>query len=628
MSKEEQDKIPQIEKMRHTASHVLAQAVLKLYPDTKVGIGPAIENGFYYDFQFVKPITEEDLPKIEDEMRKIIKKDLPLIQSFHPREAFIERFQELDQKYKLDLIADIPDKKLSLFTTGNDEFLDLCRGPHIESTGGIGAIKLLSIAGAYWRGDEHNDMLTRIYGTAFNTQEELDTYLEHLEQAKLRDHRKLGPQLELFMFSELVGPGLPLILPKGKIIKDIIEDYVTKKKKQYGHQFVWTPHIAKSDLYVKSKHWQKYDAMMPPLEIEGVQYTMKPMNCPHHFQIYNNKPHSYRDLPLRIAENATVYRYEKSGEINGLLRVRSLTQDDSHWFITKDQIAEEIANSLSLMEEIYNDFGLTDYSAEISIRDPQDPDKYLGDPKVWDKAEKQLEKVAKDKDIEYIVSEGEAAFYGPKIDLKAKDTLGRTWQLMTVQLDFNQPDNFDMVFTNSKGKEEKVVVLHIAILGSFERFLAILIENYGGAFPLWLSPEQVRVVPISAEHHMEYANEVNDKLVALGIRSSIDDRNERLQYRIRDAEINKTPYVLVVGNKEAETGTVAVRSRGKGDQGLFKVEEFIDNIQEEILNKGHVNEYVEKVNVVENDNTDNESNSQSKKEEKSLNKAHKINNNS
>ncbi|GAB4157754.1 MAG: threonine--tRNA ligase [Candidatus Dojkabacteria bacterium] len=586
-AKKDISNVPEIEKMRHTASHVLAQAILKLYPDTKLGIGPAIENGFYYDFEFSEPITEEDLPKIEKEMQKIVDANLPLEQVKIKRDAVIERYEGLEQEYKLDLLNDIPDKEVSFYITGQDQFIDMCRGPHIDSTGGIGAFKLLSIAGAYWRGDEKRPMLTRIYGTAFNTKEELDSHLHKLEEAKKRDHRKLGPQLELFMFSDLVGPGLPLLLPKGQIIRAELEDYLIEKKKAYGHQFVWTPHIAKSELYMKSKDWQKYDAMMPPLKIEDSEYTLKPMNCPHHFQIYLSKTRSYRDLPLRLAENATVYRYEKSGEINGLLRVRALTQDDSHWFVAPDQIAAEIETALNLMEEVYNDMGLNDYSAEISIRDPKEPEKYLGDAKIWDQAEAQLEEVIKAKKIKYHVSEGEAAFYGPKIDLKAHDTLGRTWQLMTIQLDFNQPDNFDLTFTDQDGKEKKVAVLHIAILGSIERFLAILIENYGGAFPTWLSPEQVRVLPIS-DKHFDYANEINQKMVDNGIRSMVDDRSERLQYKIRDAEVNKVPYILVVGDKEAETHTVAVRVRGMNNQGLQKADDFIQYLIDEIMTRGKV----------------------------------------
>jgi len=616
--------ISELEKMRHTAAHVLAQAVIELYPDTKVGIGPAIENGFYYDFEFSTPITEEDLPKIEKKMKHIIKQNLPLVQTMHKREEMLEKFQKENQKYKVDLVNGIEDKELSQFTTGDDKFIDLCRGPHVASTGKIGVIKLLSIAGAYWRGDEKKTMLTRIYGTAFETREELDTYVKNLEEAKKRDHRKIGKQQKLFMFSDLVGAGFPMLLPKGKILRDLIEDYTTKKKKEYGHKFVWTPHLAKSDLYIKSKHWQKYDAMMPPLEIEGSEYTLKPMNCPHHFEIYNNEQHSYKDLPLRIAENATVYRFEKSGELNGLLRVRSVTQDDSHWFIRHDQIGDEIATALNLMAEMYEDFGFNEYSAEISVRDSKKLDKYLGDPKAWTTAEKYLEKATKDKKIEYIICEGEAAFYGPKIDLKAKDTIGRTWQLMTIQLDFNQPDNFDMTYIDKKGKKQKVAVLHIAILGSYERFLGILIENYAGAFPLWLSPEQIRVIPISSEHHLEYAQKVNAQLEAAGLRTSVDERNERLQYRIRDAEVNKIPYVLVVGDKETETETVAVRKRGSGDQGLFKVAEITDLLLEEVDNKGKVNsKEAEKVNT--DLNVDQPTQGKVNLDEKiEINKAHKI----
>ncbi|HVX93038.1 MAG TPA: threonine--tRNA ligase [Candidatus Dojkabacteria bacterium] len=578
------DAVPQVEKMRHTASHVLAQAVLKFYPDTKLGIGPAIDNGFYYDFEFKDPISEEDLEKIEKEMKRIIKADLPMKQEFVSREEAFAYFKEKGQPYKAELLEDIPDEQVSFYVTGDNEFRDMCRGPHVESTGKIGAIKLQSIAGAYWRGDEKKPMLSRIYGLAFETQEELDKHLEMLEEAKKRDHRKLGPQLELFMFSDLVGPALPILLPKGAIIRRELERYIIAKKEHYGHKFVNTPHIGKSDLYIKSKHWQKYDAMMPPLNIDGVEYTLKPMNCPHHFEIYRNSAKSYRDLPLRIAENATVYRYEKSGETNGLLRVRALTQDDSHWFVRYDQIEAEIERALQLMKEIYEDMGLSNYKAEISIRDLENTDKYIGDPKVWENAEKTLEAVATKFGIENKVVEGEAAFYGPKIDLRAVDSLNREWQLMTIQLDFNQPDNFDLVYTDKDGTEKKVAVLHIAILGSIERFLGILIEHYAGAFPLWLSPVQVRILPIAEAHH-DYANQLLATMLEDGIRVEVDNRNETLQYRIRESEMDKTPYLLIVGDKEINTQTVSVRARGSKAIGLMQTDEFIRNILKEIKDK-------------------------------------------
>jgi threonyl-tRNA synthetase len=577
--------VPQIEKMRHTASHVLAQAVLKYYPDAKLGIGPAIDNGFYYDFEFSEPISEEDLEKIEKEMKSIIERDLPMTQIFLNRKKAKEQIESTGQTYKLELYNDIADKELSFYITGDEEFKDLCRGPHVQSTGQIGAIKLQSVAGAYWKGSEENKMLTRIYGLAFETQEELEQYIHNLEEAKKRDHRKLGPALDIFMFSELVGPGLPMLLPNGHIIRRELERYITDIKESHGFKFVNTPHIGRSDLYIKSKHWQKYDAMMPALKIEDVEYTLKPMNCPHHFEIYNHSKKSYRDLPLRIAENATVYRYEKSGELNGLLRVRALTQDDSHWFVKYDQIEGEIELALTIMKQIYEDMSLTNYKAEISIRDLENKEQYIGEPENWDKAEKTLEEVTQKFGIPYKVSQGEAAFYGPKIDLKAIDSIGREWQLMTVQLDFNQPDNFDMVYTDSDGQEKKVAVLHVAILGSLERFMAILIEHFAGAFPLWLSPTQVVVVPI-ADRHEEYAQKFVESCKENGIRVILDNRSERLQAKVRDHEIAKHPYVVIIGDKEIETQTVSVRSRSTKEVGLMKSQEFLEKLLREIENKG------------------------------------------
>ncbi len=580
--------VTQIEKIRHSLSHIMAQAVLRLFPDTKLGIGPAIDNGFYYDFDFGdQDFSEQKLRKIEKEMKKIIKRNLAFTQEMIPREGAIERLKTLKAEYKLELLDGIEDDPLSFFITGDGEFTDLCRGPHVQRTSEIpiDGFRLIKTSGAYWRGDEKNKMLTRIYGYAFETKEELETYIYNMEEAAKRDHRKLGPELGLFMFSEIVGPGLPIFLPQGNILRETIEDYIKEKKKEYGHQFVTTPHMAKSDLYIKSKHWQKYDAMIPPINIDGDEYTLKPMNCPHHFQVYLNEKRSYRDLPLIIAENAVVYRFEKSGELGGLLRVRGLTQDDSHWFIRPDQIGEQVNVALELMSEIYNDFGMTDFRAEISAADRDNMDNYLGDPAMWDEAESKIEGILKTKEIEYKVNPGEAAFYGPKIDLQAKDTLGREWQLMTIQLDFNQPDNFDMTFTNSEGEDEKVVVLHIAILGSFERFMAIMIENYAGAFPLWLAPTQVKILPISGEKHGEYAHEVAQRLKEQGIRVEVGDKNERIQKRIRQAELAKVPYIAVVGDKEAETNTVAVRIHSKQDQGLQTVDEFINNLNEEINSK-------------------------------------------
>lgn len=577
--------VPEVEKMRHSASHVFAQAVLKFFPDAKLGIGPAIENGFYYDFGFTTPITEEDFSKIESEIKEIIKKDLPIHQEIMSRKEAINYFKKTGQDYKLNLLEDIPDKEISFFVTGEHEFADLCRGPHVESTGKVGAIKLDKLAGAYWRGDEKQPMLTRIYGLAFETQEELDKFIADREEAEKRDHRKLGPKLGLFMFSPIVGPGLPLLLPKGCMLKRNLENYIYKVKEKYGHKFVWTPHIARSALYIKSKHWQKYDAMMPALKIEDDEYTIKPMNCPHHFQIYAESPKSYRDLPLRMAENATVYRYERSGVLNGLLRVRSLTQDDSHWFMQHELIPQEIDRALTLMKEIYSDFGLTNYSAQISIRDKVDRAKYLGDDKVWDMAEKELVEATEKQGISYKVGEGDAAFYGPKIDLMARDSLGREWQLMTIQLDFVQPENFDLTYTDKDGQVKRPAILHIAILGSFERFMAILIEHFGGAFPMWIAPVQAKIITI-ADRHNEYALKISEIFQSNGFKVELDDRSEKLGAKIRDAEMEKVPYILVVGDKEIETESVSVRPRGRKDLGMINVENLMEMFKLEISSKG------------------------------------------
>jgi threonyl-tRNA synthetase len=577
--------VPMTEKMRHSTSHVLAQAVLKYYPDAKMGIGPAIDNGFYYDFEFSTAITEEDLQKIEDEMKAIIKRDLPFKQIFKTREEAEQIFKDSSQEYKMELFKEIPDKEMSFFVTGDGEFMDMCRGPHVESTGKIGAVKLSKISGAYWRGDEKNKMLTRIYGFAFENQEDLEKHLWQLEEATKRDHKKLGPKLGIFMFSSLVGPGLPLLLPKGAMVKRIIENYIIKVKEDYGHKFVWTPHIARSELYKISKHWAKYDAMMPPIQMEDDEYTLKPMNCPHHFQIYNDTPKSYRDLPLRLAENATVYRYEKSGEINGLFRVRALTQDDSHWFVPNNLLGQEIDKAIEMMVQIYKDFGLTDYKAEISIRDLSKVESYIGDPEVWRQAEKTIEDSVKARGIPYKIVEGEAAFYGPKIDLRAEDSLKRTWQLMTIQLDYNQPINFDMKYVDTDGTEKRPAVLHIAILGSFERFMAILIEHYAGALPTWLAPVQTTLLPI-ADRHIEYAEKVAQQMKEEGMLVEIDSRSERLNAKIRDAEMQKIPYILIVGDKEMESECVSVRPRGRNDLGMIKVNNFIDMVKKEIETKG------------------------------------------
>ncbi len=599
-----QDSI-KIENIRHSLSHILAMAVLEKWPNAKLGVGPVIENGFYYDFQLPKDadLNSNTLKELEDKMKKIISKNLSFKKKLLTFQEAEKLFKNLKQDFKLELLKDLKKygttveeelknnklnlknklTKVSIYQTG--DFNDLCRGGHVKNTKEINsqAFKLVKIAGAYWRGDEKNPMLTRFYGVAFKTEKELKDYLNKLEQAEKRDHKKLGKELELFTFSSEVGPGFPLFMPKGLILKRELEKWITQEKEQRGYQFVWTPHLAKSDLYKKSGHFKKYEAMMNPITIEDKEYVIKPMNCPHHFQIFLEKPRSYKELPLRIAENATVYRFEKTGELNGLLRVRSLTQDDTHTFIRQSQITEEINRILDFAETTYKTFGFKDYEARISTRDKKHFEKYLGNEKVWDKAEKALISAAKQRKMNYFIGEGEAAFYGPKIDIMVKDALDRTWQLTTVQLDFVQPENFNLNYINEQGKEERVVVLHIAIFGSVERFLAILIEQYGGAFPLWLAPVQVVVLPLG-EKHLKFSQKVLEILKANQIRAEIWE-NESVSKRIRNFEIQKIPYALVIGDKELKNKTVAIRDRDKGDLGEISLAKLLEKLNKEIKSK-------------------------------------------
>ena len=570
--------------MRHSCEHVLTQVMLKLWPKIKMAMGPATEDGFYFDLDPGDlKLSEADFPKIEAEMAKIIKENLPI----RKKTLTVAEARKLfkNNPYKQEWLNGIKAKrqKPTVYWTGK-EFVDLCAGPHVSSTGKIGAFKLLSIAGAYWHGSEKNKMLTRIYGTCFPTQKELDQYLWLQEEAKKRDHRKIGKEQELFLSSQDVGPGLPIFLPRGFIIRDLLEKYIMEEKKKRGYLFVWTPHITRSSLYQKSGHWQKYDAMFNPMKLDDEDYVLKPMNCPHHFQIYLERPRSYRELPLRIAENATVYRYEKSGEIGGLLRVRSLTQDDTHTFLRKEQIPEEIDRILDLTETVYRVFSFKDYRARISTRDPKNKQKYLGSDKIWQLAEKSLITAAKKRKLNYFLGHGEAAFYGPKIDVLMKDSLGREWQLTTVQLDFNQPENFQMVYTNEKGEQERPAILHIAILGTLERFLGILIEHLGGAFPVWLSPIQTQVIPV-ADRHLDYARKVAKIIKDQDIRVELKDEQETVSKKIRNGELQKIPYLLVVGDREMRAKNVAVRQRKKGDLGQMKLEDFIDKVKKEIKEK-------------------------------------------
>lgn len=585
--KEEQ--ASQIELMRHSASHVLAQAILKFYPDTKLGIGPATEDGFYYDFEFSEVVSIEDLEKIENEMKDIIKRDLPFTRSYKERKGVIDRYEGLEQVYKLDLLNDIPDEELSMYVTGDDEFIDLCRGPHVESTGQIGAVKLLRLAGAYWRGDEKNKMLTRIYGTAFETEEELADYLERVEKAKERDHRKLGKELGLFTFSDVVGKGLPLWTPKGSVIRRELENFIVDLEIKHGYLHVYTPDIAKLDLYIKSGHYPYYkDSMYAPIEIDDEQYMLRPMACPHHFELYLSQPRSYRELPMRIAELAKLYRYEQSGELTGLMRVRGFCLSDAHIICADPEQAKSEAGSvLDLIVIVSETFGLKmgeDYTFRLSLGDRENEEKYYKDDKSWDIAENNLRDVLKEKGFDYFEAEGEAAFYGPKIDVQMKNVLGKEDTAFTVQYDFVMPKRFELKYTDNDGKEREGIVIHRSAIGAFERVIGYMIEHFGGAFPTWISPEQARILPVS-DKHIEYAEQIEEEMKEKGIRVSIDDRNEKLGFKIRDAEVNKVPYVLVIGDKEVETGTVSARIRALKDQGLHKSEDMIEKIVEDIENK-------------------------------------------
>lgn len=573
-----------LQNLRHSLAHLLAAAIKELYPDALPAIGPAIENGFYYDFEFKTPISDADLPKIEKEMRKILKgwKEFEghEVSEAEATEAFS------GNPYKLELINEINQRgeKLTLYASGN--FTDLCRGGHVDDAKKINgdAFALTHTAGAYWRGNEKNKMLTRIYGLAFTTKEELDSYIVMQEEAKKRDHRKLGKELELFTLIDEVGAGLPLFYPKGAILRRLIEGYITEEQEKRGYLPIWIPHITKGKLYEISGHLDKYDAMYSPMKVDEIDYYLKPMNCPHFMMLYKSLPHSYRELPLRYTSTTTNYRYEKSGELSGLTRVRSLTQDDCHVFCESDQIETEISTMAEMIGETYKAFGFKDFWVRISLRDSKNKGKYLGDDAVWEKAENALRSVIGNTGWNYKEAENEAAFYGPKLDFMFKDVLGREWQLSTIQLDFNLPKKFDLEYTDKEGKKSQPVVIHRAILGSTERFMGILIEHYGGAFPLWLSPVQVVVIPIG-EKQEAYAQNINRLLKEAGIRTEIDSTNETLGKKIRNAKTSKVPYFLVIGDKEMENNTATLESRDAGQIGAFSAEEILKKLQEEIKEK-------------------------------------------
>lgn len=569
----------------HTSAHLLAEALQELYPGIQFGFGPAVENGFFYD---VMPpqgvaISENDFPKIEAKMKELAKKNEPVVRKDVSKADALKAFKADGQDYKCEHIdQDLEDGTISTYTQGN--FTDLCRGPHLVSTGLIKAIKITSVAGAFWRGDAKREQMTRIYGITFPKQKMLDEYLVMLEEAKKRDHRKIGKEMELFMFSDRVGKGLPIWLPKGTDLRLRLQEMLRKIQKNYGYQEVITPHIGSKNLYVTSGHYAHYgkDSFQPihtPEEDE--EYMLKPMNCPHHCEVFANKPRSYKDLPLRIAEFGTVYRYEKSGELHGLTRVRSFTQDDAHIFCRPDQIKQEFLRVMDIIHSVFSTFNFENVEAQISLRDPADKEKYIGSDEVWAEAEQAIIEACKEKGLNAKVELGEAAFYGPKLDFMVKDAIGRRWQLGTIQVDYNLPERFKLEYTAEDNTKRTPVMIHRAPFGSLERFTAVLIEHTAGKFPLWLTPEQVAILPIS-EKFVEYAQTVNRYFASVGVRATVDDRNEKIGRKIRDNELKRIPYMLIVGEKEASNGLVSVRKQGQGDQGQMKMEDFAAQINAEV----------------------------------------------
>ena len=563
--------------IRHTASHVLAQAVKRLYPDTKLAIGPAIDDGFYYDFDREGGFTPEDLEKLEAEMTRIVKENLPVKPFVLPRAEAIKFMEEKGEPYKVELIEDLPEEEtISFYQQG--EFVDLCAGPHIMYTKGVKAFKLTSIAGAYWRGSEKNKMLTRIYGTAFANKTDLESYLTMMEEAKKRDHRKLGKELGLFMFAE-EGPGFPFFLPKGMTLKNTLIDYWREIHYRDGYQEVSTPIILSRKLWENSGHWDHYKDNMYTTVIDEEDYAVKPMNCPGGMLVYKNQPHSYRDLPLKVGELGLVHRHEKSGQLHGLMRVRCFTQDDAHIFMRDDQIEDQIKGVTKLINEVYTQFGF-EYFVELSTR----PEASMGSDEDWEMATNGLRKALEDMGLDYIVNEGDGAFYGPKIDFHLRDSLGRTWQCGTIQLDFQMPQRFDLEYTAEDGSKKRPIMIHRVCFGSIERFIGILIEHFAGKFPVWLAPVQVKVIPVS-EKSMDYATGVYEKLKAAGIRTELDHKDEKVGYKIRQAQLEKVPYMLVLGEKEAAEGAITVRSRDKGDLGAAGLDAFIEDIKKMIQTK-------------------------------------------
>lgn len=593
-----------ISRMRHTTAHVLAQAIRERMPDAQMAIGPVIDNGFFYDFQLPEQLSEDDFPAIEARMRQIVKANLPLVRWSEPRDVARKRCEELSQTFKVRLIDDLPDEaEISFYQQG--DFVDLCKGPHVESTGKIGAFKLMSIAGAYWRGKAENEQLTRVYGVAFETQVELDGYLIKLEEAKRRDHRVIGKHLKLFHIDDAVGQGLVLWTPAGGAIRTELQNFISNELRKQGYDQVYTPHIGRLELYKTSGHFPYYaESQYPPLvqreflaalasdgctcgelsnklsdgDVEG--YLLKPMNCPHHIKIFASQRHSYRDLPIRLAEFGTVYRWEQSGELNGMTRVRGFTQDDAHLFCTEDQVPGEIQGCLQLVKTIFATLGMTDFRVRVGLRDP-DSSKYVGDPANWDKAEAACREAAKTLGVPFSEEPGEAAFYGPKIDFVVQDVIGREWQLGTVQVDYNLPVRFDLTYTGADSMPHRPVMIHRAPFGSMERFVGVLIEHFAGSFPTWLAPEQVRILPI-ADRHAEWCEDLKTRLVEAGIRATVDSRSEKTGKKVAEGQVARIPYLLVIGDRDIAAGNVSVRHRELGDLGGRSVDQFMDDLLHEV----------------------------------------------
>ncbi|MCI8444260.1 MAG: threonine--tRNA ligase [Clostridia bacterium] len=562
----------------HTTSHIMAQAVQRLFPNVKLAIGPAIEEGLYYDFDVEKPFTDEDKAKIETEMKKIIKENISIERFSLPKEEALKLME--GQPYKQELISELPEgEEISFYKQG--DFTDLCAGPHLESTGKIKAVKILSSSGAYWRGSEKNKMLQRIYAISFPKASMLEEHLQLLEEAKQRDHRKIGKEQELFMTHELVGSGLPMYLPNGAIIRRTLERYIQDKEISMGYNHVYTPSIANVELYKTSGHWDHYkEDMFPVMKMDNEEMVLRPMNCPHHMLVYRNKLHSYRDLPIRIGELAHDFRYESSGSVCGLERVRAMCQNDAHLFVRPDQIKEEFGNVVKLILSVYEDFGFEDYTFRLSLRDKNDKEKYFDDDEMWELAESQLREILTELNLNFYEAEGEAAFYGPKLDVQVKTAVGHEVTISTCQLDFLLPQKFELEYIGEDGAAHRPVVIHRAILGTFDRFMAFLIEEYKGAFPVWLAPLQVKILPITDKQH-EYSHQLKEQFAKKGIRVEVDDRNEKIGYKIRETQLQKVPYMLVIGQKEVDQNLVAVRSRAEGDMGTMKVEEFETKILRE-----------------------------------------------